>query len=1055
MNVRAFLLFSVLLIGTSAFSQKYNIKNYTTRDGLAGQIVNSVFQDKTGYLWFATQSGVCYYNGRKFQLFEPTPEVAGIDAVVIQQDKEGKIWIGTNANGLFIYDFNKVETYSESNGLLSNVVRSVYMDRDSVMWVLTSKGVVKHVNNKFVQVIDQNKLFLKGVLSMTQDANGALWFGTQGNGLVKFQHGKYTYFKSTDGVLDDYIFSLATHGDSLLIGTTNQGLVVYHQNKFQKIEVPEIENAWISNMIVSKNMLNIVTSSGLVQFRDKNHYTFISETNGITSNDLYYGLKDRENNIWLTSGNGVSILRNEEILSYDKSTGLSDNKITCLASLKDGRMAIGTYGYGINILDRSGKVLKHIEHPQLMNVKITSIAELPGRNELWVGAEQSSEGVVVLDMDKNSFKVKRTIPTLNGLAPQTITKITVDDQGTIWIGSFNVGLFKIAGNDTINYGKTNLLPSNEVYTFIIDEKGFPWVSLYQKGIFQFDGNNFQSVSKRYKLKDKFVLSIAQDQNGNIFLGNKTEGLTIVPKNGNVVQYKTQDGLLSNAIQSVLVENETVWLGTDQGLNKLILNGNFKLLKVESYNEKGGLLNSEIQQNALLLTNAYIWIGSSSGLSRLKKISDNKSRVKPILEVQSIKLFFEDVNWKEKNSEVDKWGVPTALNLGYKDNHLTFSFNALTTAQIQFSYKLDGQDNNWTPFSDKNEVTFSNIAPGTYTFKVKAINNLGIVSDVLEIPIVIRSPYWQTWWFRITMIVILAIIIIGFIRYREKRYREQQTLLEETVQERTKEAVSASERAENQKLLVEQKNKEILDSIAYAKRIQTAMLPNIEELRGAFPELMVLYRPKDIVAGDFYWMEESEDYSMIAVADCTGHGVPGAIVSVVCYNALNRAVREYGLREPGKILDQTRNIILAELSKHDENVKDGMDISLVVHNKKTNQLHWSGANNPLWIIKHATGELMEIKADKQPIGMHIINQPYTTHLVEIEPNDMVVMFTDGYSDQFGGVDGKKFKSANFKRLLLDNREASINQVETALASTFDSWKNDEEQVDDVCVMVFRV
>lgn len=1054
MNVRTFLLFIVLLIAECAFSQKYNIKNYTTRDGLAGQIVNSVFQDKTGYLWFATQSGVCYYNGRKFQLFEPTPEVAGIDAVVIQQDKEGKIWIGTNANGLFLYDFNQVESFSEANGFLSNVVRSIYMDRDSVMWVLTSKGVVKQINNKFVQVVDPNKLFLKGVLSMTQSADGAFWFGTQGNGLVKFHNGKYTYYKSSDGILDDYIFSLATHGDSVLIGTTNQGLIVYHQNVFNKIGVPEIENAWISNMIVAKNTLNIVTSSGLVQFKDRNNYTVISETNGITSNDLYYGLKDRENNIWLTSGNGVSILRNEEILSYDKSTGLSDNKITCLASLKDGRMAIGTYGYGINILDRTGKVLKHIEHPQLMNVKITSIAELPDRKELWIGAEQSGEGVVVLDMNKNSFKVKRTIPTMKGLSPQTITKIIVDKEENIWIGSFNVGLFKITETDTINYSKANLLPSNEVYTFIVDENGFPWVSLYQKGIYKYDGSKFQSISKRYKLKEKFVLSMAQDQNGTVYLGNKTEGLTIVSENG-VFQFKTEDGLLSNAIQSVLVENETIWLGTDQGLNKLVLDENLKLIKVESYNEKSGLLNSEIQQNALLLTNSYIWIGSSSGLSRLKKTSENRSRVKPILEVQSIKLFFEDVDWKEKNGLVDKWGVPTTLNLGYKENHLTFSFNALTTAQIQFSYKLEGQDNSWTPYSDKNEVTFSNIAPGTYTFKVKAINNLGIASEVLEIPITIRSPYWQTWWFRITIVVFVAFIIIGFIRYREKRYREQQALLEETVQERTKEAVSASERAENQKLLVEQKNKEILDSIAYAKRIQTAMLPNIEELRSAFSNLTVLYRPKDIVAGDFYWLEESEDYSMMAVADCTGHGVPGAIVSVVCYNALNRAVREYGLKEPGKILDQTRNIILSELSKHNENVKDGMDISLVVHNKKTNQLHWSGANNPLWIIKHSSGELIEIKADKQPIGMHIVNHPYTTHLVDIEPNDLVTMFTDGYSDQFGGAEGKKFKSANFKRLLLDNREASIHQIEIALATTFDTWKSQEEQVDDVCVMVFRV
>lgn len=1054
MNLRIFLLFLILFVSEFVQSQKYNVKNYTTRDGLSGQIVNSVFQDKTGYLWFATQSGVCFYNGRKFQPFEPTPEVAGIDAVVIQQDKEGKIWIGTNSNGLFLYDFNTITSFSESNGFLSNVVRSIFMDRDSVMWVLTSKGVVKQLNNKFEKVVDKKQVFLKGVLSMTQSADGAFWFGTQGSGLVKLYKGEYTYFNSSNGVLDNYIFSLATKGDSVLLGTMTEGMLVYYNNKFTKIEVPEIENAWISNMIVTKNVLNIVTSSGLIQFKNKNNYTVITETNGITSNDLYYGLKDRENNIWLTSGNGVSILRNDEIFSYDKSTGLSDDKITCLTSLKDGRMVIGTYGYGLNILDKSGQVLKQVQHPELMNVKITTIAELPDQNELWVGAEQSSEGIVVLDMRNNSFAVKRTIPSMIGLVPQTVTKIAVDDQQNIWIGTFNAGLFKITETDTINYRKANLLPTNEVFTFIIDEKGFPWVSLYQKGIYKFDGTKFELVSKRYNLKDRFVLSMAQDRNGTIYLGNKTEGLTIISKQG-VFNFKLADGLLSNAIQSILIENEIVWLGTDQGLNKLVFDSKFKLLNVESYSEKSGLLNSEIQQNGLLLTNSYIWIGSSSGLSRLKKTSENRSRVKPILELQSIKLFFEDIDWTHKKASVNKWGIPTELNLGYKENHLTFSFNALTTTQVQFSYILVGQDNNWTPFTEKNEVTFSNIAPGTYTFKVKAINNLGIISEVLEIPITVRSPYWQTLWFRILLIILVALIIISFIRYREKRYRVQQAKLEQTVQERTKEAVSASERAENQKLLVEQKNKEILASIAYAKRIQTAMLPNIDEMQVAIPELMVLYRPKDIVAGDFYWFEETDELAMIAVADCTGHGVPGALVSVVCYNALNRSVREYGLTNPGNILDRTRDIILAELSKHDENVKDGMDISLVILNKKTNQLNWSGANNPLWVIKNSTSELIEIKGDKQPIGKHINNNPYTTHFVELEPKDLVVLFTDGYSDQFGGAGGKKFKSANLKRLLVDHKNDSIPNIESILGATFDDWKNDEEQVDDVCVMVFRV
>lgn len=1038
-----------------SIAQRHNVKNYTTREGLPGQIVNGVFQDQTGYLWFATQSGVCHFNGRNFQHFEPNTELTGVDAVCVNQDKTGNIWIGTNANGLFRYDFKTTKNYNESNGFPSNVVRSIFFDKDSTLWAVTSKGVAKFKNNKFQAVNDPQGTFKKGVLSMTQSKDGALWFGTQGNGLVKLKNGNFTYFDDSDGLLDNYIFSLNTFGDSILIGTTNQGLLIYHSNQFSKLKVPEIENAWISNVIIEKERLSIVTSSGLVRYLNPSNYTVLTEENGLASNDLYFGLKDRENNIWLTSGNGVSCLRNEEILSFDKNSGLSDQKITCLTALSNGTMLIGTYGFGLNLLDKNGNVIKQITHPELMNVKITTIAEIKGKNEIWIGAETSNDGIVVLDSKNNSFELKRTITKINGREPQTVTKISVDKKGQVWIGTFNAGLFLIRESDTLHYGKQNLLPSNEVYTFIIDNDGNPWVSLYQKGVFKFEGSRFNSISEKFKLKDKFVLSMDQDENGIIYIGHKNAGLSIIFEN-KVYSFSKLDGLLSNAIQSVVVDNQrTVWLGTDQGLNKLKLNDKFEIVKLESYNDKSGLINSEIQQNALLLTQNNVWIGSSSGLSRLQKVSKNRSNVKPILELESIKLFFEATDWAKKEAKVDKWGVPTELNLGYKENHLTFSFNALTATQVQYAYILEGQDDNWTPFSDKNEITFSNIAPGSYTFKVKAINNFGIESEPLEIPIIVRSPYWQTWWFRITVVILIIIIIFAVVRYRERRYLAQEETLKRMVEDRTKEAVSASERAENQKRLVEQKNKEILDSISYAKRIQTAMLPNIDVLRESLPQLTVFYKPKDIVAGDFYWFEETKTHKMLAVADCTGHGVPGAIVSVVCHNALNRSVREYGLVEPGKILDKTREIILSELSKHDENVKDGMDISLVVIENSTSTLKWAGANNPLWVLKNGSDELQEIKGDKQPIGMHIHNNLYVTHTFEVQENDQFMMFTDGYSDQFGGEGGKKFKSANLKRLFLETKSASIFELEQKLVQTFESWMGTEEQVDDVCVIVFRV
>ena len=1051
MNISRILVF-FLLICSHSYGQKHNIQNYTTKEGLLGQIVNGVFQDRSGYLWFATQSGVCHFNGKSFEAFEPDPSLVGIDAVGVLQDAQGRIWIATNANGVFVYDFKTIKNYTIKNGLVSDVVRSMFLDKDKSMWILTSSGVNKVVDDKLITVKDEKNVFKNGVLSMTQGEDGSYWYGTQGNWLVRYHNGKYRYYNDSEGLTDNYIFSLQSHGDSILIGTTSSGLSVYTNDRFSQLTIPEIENAWISNVVTNGRALYIVSSSGLIEYYSPTHYPFITESNGLASNDLYYGAKDRENNIWLASGNGVSLLRNETILSYDEEIGLSDDKITSITSLNDGRLVVGTYGYGLNVLDESSNVIQKIQHPELMNQKITTVAYIPFKQEIWVGAEQSEIGIVVLDAKDDNFRVKKTISSIKGKVFNTVTKISAEQNNSIWIGTFNAGIFKIQGKDSVQFSKKDGLPSDEVYTFQIDKNEMPWLSIYLKGIYVLEGNKFRSLNKN-QVKDKIVLSIAEDNNDNIYLGNKTEGLSIITKN-QTYNFKTEDGLLSNSIQAVVCDGNKVWVGSSLGLNKITFSKSFKILKIETYTDKSGLLNSEIQQNGLHLTSEHVWIGSSTGLSSILKLSKNRSQAKPLLELQSIKLHYENVDWSKKDAKLNAWGVPTELELGYEENNLTFTFNALTSTRVQYAYILEGQDQEWSPFSDKNEVTFTNIAPGDYLFKIKAINNFGVESQLLVIPVTIRSPFWQTWWFRITLFGGIVLIITLFVRYRERQFKSQQVKLEHLVTERTKEAVTASERAEHQRQLVEQKNKEILDSISYAKRIQTAMLPTVEYLREQMNEIAVFYRPKDIVAGDFYWFEESDSFQMIAVADCTGHGVPGAMVSVVCYNALNRSVREYGLTDPGQILDKTREIILLELSKNDENVKDGMDISLLVLNKNSKQCTWAGANNPLWIIRSGSQEIEEFKADKQPIGLHIDSTSFTTHHLELGTGDTVYLFTDGYADQFGGKTGKKFKSLNIKRLLTESVQPSMSTLEDKILSTFYEWKGSEEQVDDVCLIAIR-
>jgi len=261
-------------------------------------------------------------------------------------------------------------------------------------------------------------------------------------------------------------------------------------------------------------------------------------------------------------------------------------------------------------------------------------------------------------------------------------------------------------------------------------------------------------------------------------------------------------------------------------------------------------------------------------------------------------------------------------------------------------------------------------------------------------------------------------------------------------------------------VVSEKNKEITDSIEYAKHIQNGILPSPNIIHSCLPDSFIFYKPKDIVAGDFYWIHtpspvgEGRGEVLFAACDCTGHGVPGAMVSVICSNALNRAVKEFNLIDPGKILTKVRELVVETFEKSENEVKDGMDISLCVWNKNTNELLWAGANNPLWIIS-SDNKLHEIKPDKQPIGKTDYGKPFATHALQLNKGDSMYIFTDGYPDQFGGVKGKKFKYKQLEGLLMANSKKSMQEQKNILERSFTEWKGSLEQVDDVLVMGIKI
>jgi serine phosphatase RsbU (regulator of sigma subunit) len=254
-------------------------------------------------------------------------------------------------------------------------------------------------------------------------------------------------------------------------------------------------------------------------------------------------------------------------------------------------------------------------------------------------------------------------------------------------------------------------------------------------------------------------------------------------------------------------------------------------------------------------------------------------------------------------------------------------------------------------------------------------------------------------------------------------------------------------------IVEQKNTEIISSLNYAKRIQDALAPSSLFIKEYLTNSFILYKPKDVVSGDFYWIENKADKILFAAVDCTGHGVPGAFVSIIGHNGLNRCVNEFCLLEPAQILDKLTELVIKTFEKSIEEIYDGMDIALCSLNLKTNELEYAGANNSLYCISN--GELLEIKADKRPIGRYHSPVAFTNHKIQLKKGDLIYVFSDGYADQFGGENGKKFKSASFKELLLSIQHENIQRQREILLEQHLKWKGNGEQTDDICVIGVKV
>jgi serine phosphatase RsbU (regulator of sigma subunit)/ligand-binding sensor domain-containing protein len=449
----------------------------------------------------------------------------------------------------------------------------------------------------------------------------------------------------------------------------------------------------------------------------------------------------------------------------------------------------------------------------------------------------------------------------------------------------------------------------------------------------------------------------------------------------------------------------------------------------------------------------LWVVAEN--NQLFKISQTKEEVNPEFEI-----YFKKITNEE--------GMSFELSdLVFDASNNAIYFNIVAPYYVkqnstQYQYFVNGLMNDWSKWSTNTNINLI-VKPGDYSIRVRAKDVWGNISAEKSLEFKLKAPFTQSIWFYLLIAISVLVAFYFISKVRERKLQHDKQVLEQKVKERTIEIQEQKEEIEAQRDELAKSNdeisrqkEEITDSITYASRIQRAMLPLRDHFNKTFADHFIFYRPRDIVSGDFYWIAENNDKVYFAAADCTGHGVPGAFMSMLGISALNEIIRHTTNNlNANLVLNLLREKIkfsLHQTGKEGE-TKDGMDIALCILDKNKMKLEYSGAYNPLYLIRKGT--LEEYKADRMPIGIyHVEKESFTNYEIKIEKGDTIYIFSDGYVDQFGGPTVTKFKSNSMKKLLIEIVDKPMIEQGQIMEKTFDQWKGQEYQVDDILVIGIR-
>jgi len=1103
------------VIGNVSAQYQIPFLNYSMRNGLIQNQAIEICQDQKGYIWIATMGGISRFDGRNFINFTVSDGLPSNLVTDMLVDRRDRIWIATNGGGLTVFDGKTFHTYTTDDGLASNHFKTdgfnkiLMEDSKGNIWCRSNDEGISMIGvSGVVTYNESNGLASNMVTCLKEDTRGRILCGTD-KGLSVINQGKTVNHVFSQGVTNMVINQkdeIWLFGKQVARFIDGQPFVYY--------SFPQPSQT-ITAVSDDRDRLRIATNKGELFIFDEGKFTLIRKR----QETIIKIFEDSRRNTWLlTRENGVYKYLGDQTENYIKMYGLLDNAVNCVLEDTDGNIWIGTEGgasmYGKVIFERltvesgfpgnhissvavdsSGGVWCSPDHSGLVRIsgKHLTFFESPDReknsptnsiNSIALAGEdlilgstagigRFANGRFIFDRHKDNVHVNHIL--------------TLNDH-EYWVASTE-GLIHVHGINKEHYTVADGLADQHVHFLTCDDKGKIWCTT-SAGLSVFDGRQFVNYTVENGLPNNLCTDIAIDQSGAVWVGTENGLCKITEQNGKpeFKVYTMMDGLSSNSIHLIHADhngNGRLWVGYPGGLNTIDL----KTDSIVNYTEADGYSGWDCYRGAVVTDKqGNIWFGTVEGLLKYNPKADVRRTTLPRTYITGISLTDGSDIVRYADSISSQTGLPVHLVLPYHQNNIRIDWIGIhytIPSKNRYRYMLEGYEKIWHEESTDIFREYR-LSPGRYTFKVFASNNDGVWNpEPAEYSFTVRRPWWSTMFAYIHFAILLVALIYLYIRWHERWLRKKNRILEKKIHERTLEIqIQKEEILKVNKLLLEavelmkeheeeltvqrdkaaaqrdqiaEQRREIMDSIYYAEKIQKAILPDHTQMDEIFDDHFVFFRPLNVVSGDYYWATRKGNKTVVVAADCTGHGVPGAFLSILGITLLNEIVLKREIDKASDILDELRENIKFTLSQTGivGEHRDGMDMALCIIDYETMELQYVGAHNPLYLVRHE--ELIVFKADKMPVGIFIDDREknFTNHRIPLQHNDTLYIFSDGYIDQFGGEKNTKFKSKSFKQLLMKLSKLPMKRQKELLIETHDQWKGERLQIDDILVIGIQI